>query len=223
MAKTIAITKGVTMLAGVVSRQYLVDSGDGLILIDAGLFGNLGNVLAALARMGRTPGELDHILITHADPDHYGAAYEIASVSGADIYASQIEAEAMRAGRSSRKLQPRGLERLFYGLAAPMMRSQPTPVDTILCEGDRVGNLTVVASPGHTPAHISFYLADQNVLFAGDSIQIRGGQPVASAGGNTWDADMARHTYRKQMELLGGSGHVCCGHGYCRFERGEGD
>lgn len=219
MANMVRITEGVYMLPGVVSRQYLVTGSGGAILIDAGLPGNGKAVMRALASLGIAPSELKHILITHADADHYGAVNEIRAASGAVVHASQAEAEAMASGRSSRPLTPKGIERLLYGLLSPLIRAQPTPVDDVLREGDHIGDLVVVASPGHTPGHVSFYQQDRAVLFAGDSIQVKGGQPAPSSGGNTWDMDLANHMFRKQMELLSPAGHVCCGHGYCHIEK----
>lgn len=223
MAKAVKVTEGVYMLPGVVSRQYIVIGDAGAILIDAGLPGNGKAVLATLTQLRIAPGDLKYILVTHADADHYGAANEIRAATGALVNASAVEAEAMAAGRSSRPLTPKGFERLFYGLLSPLIRAKPTLVDGVFCEGDHIGDLTVVASPGHTPGHISLLLEQRSVLFAGDSIQIKGGRPAPSAGGNTWDADLAWHMYRKQMELLAGSGYLCCGHGYCHIERVEGE
>lgn len=223
MAKVVKVAEGVYMLSGIVSRQYLVTGEGSAILIDAGLPGNGKAVLRALAELEIAPTELQHILITHADADHYGGVNEIRAATGARVYASKPEADAMAAGRSSRLLTPKGFERLFYGLLSPIIRAQPTPVDCVVSEGDHIGNLIAVASPGHTPGHISFFLEERSVLLAGDSIQVIGGQPASSSGGNTWDADLARHMYRKQMELLAGSGHVCCGHGYCHIARSEGE
>jgi glyoxylase-like metal-dependent hydrolase (beta-lactamase superfamily II) len=214
MARFTKITDGVYMLSNVVVNQYFVEGEDGLTLIDTGLPGNFGVVDAALARLGRVPSELERILITHADADHYGATMQIAAVSGATIFASPVEAEAIRAGRSSRALKPRGFEALFYGLVAPMFRTGPVLVDETLNPGDSIAGLKVIASPGHTPGHISFYLPEKKVLFAGDSIRIVRGKPLASTGANTWDRDLAQHTFRKQMELRPELEHLCCGHGY---------
>ncbi|HEY9089535.1 MAG TPA: MBL fold metallo-hydrolase [Anaerolineaceae bacterium] len=214
MARFTKITQGVYMLSNAVVNQYLVEGEDGLTLIDTGLLGNFWAVDAALARMGRVPSELERILITHADADHYGATMEIATVSGATVYASPVDAEAIRAGRSSRELKPQGIEALFYRLVAPMFRTGPVQVDETLNPGDIIAGLKVIASPGHTPGHISFYLPEKKVLFAGDSIRIVRGKPLPSTGGNTWDRDLALHSFRAQMQLRPDLEHLCCGHGY---------
>lgn len=218
MPKFTTITDGVEMISGIFGNQYLVWGHETITLIDAGVTGNFVPVDHVLVKLGRTPGELERILITHADPDHYAAAMEIASLSGAMIYASQEEAEAIRAGKFSRPLTPGPLEAIAYRIIAPFLHTAPVPVHEILNPGDKIAGLTVIASPGHTPGHVSFYLPEQKVLFAGDSIQIVRGKPAPSSGGNTWDADLARLSFRSQMELWPELEHLCCGHGYLRLK-----
>ncbi|MCB0036632.1 MAG: MBL fold metallo-hydrolase, partial [Anaerolineales bacterium] len=60
-------------------------------------------------------------------------------------------------------------------------RTAPT---RLLNEGDMVGSLRVVASPGHTPDHIAFYDERDGSLIAGDAFQTQGG--VAVAGQLRW-------------------------------------
>ena len=55
---------------------YLVNTGEKLVLIDAGasnLFGpTLGKLVANLKAAGYTPEQVDEIYITHLHPDHVG-------------------------------------------------------------------------------------------------------------------------------------------------------
>jgi glyoxylase-like metal-dependent hydrolase (beta-lactamase superfamily II) len=215
VAKVTAVTQNVYMLAGIVARQYLVIGADGVVLIDTGLVGNEKNILKALAAIGQSAAALKMILITHADSDHYGATSALQSASGAKVYASALEAEAMHRGVSSRELRPVGWERFFYGVVSPLFRVGSTPVDDYLQAGASVGGLRVLASPGHTPGHVSLFLPEQRVLFAGDSIRIAGGQPRPSSGGNTWDLALARRSFESQMQLQ--PEYLCCGHGYLRL------
>jgi glyoxylase-like metal-dependent hydrolase (beta-lactamase superfamily II) len=46
--------------------------------------------------------------------------------------------------------------------------------------GDRVGSLEVVASPGHTPGHVSFLDTRSRTLIAGDALTSLGGVAVPS-------------------------------------------
>lgn len=51
---------------------------------------------------------------------------------------------------------------------------QVPAVDTELAAGDKVrfGNteLTVIATPGHTPGHVAFYNPEEKILFTGDTL-----------------------------------------------------
>jgi glyoxylase-like metal-dependent hydrolase (beta-lactamase superfamily II) len=54
----------------------------------------------------------------------------------------------------------------------------------LLADGDRVGSLEVVSTPGHTPGHIALFDLRDGALIAGDAFQTRAG--VAVAGTMRW-------------------------------------
>lgn len=211
MARPQQVTRRVSKMGGIV-LHYFVETAEGLVLIDAGLPSNDLAIMGALSAMGKNPPDLLGLLITHADGDHYGAAASLRVTWAVDVFAGAIEADSMRKGQSSRPLNMQGLQGFLFGLVAPMFRSGPTEVDSILTPGERVFGLTVLATPGHTPGHISFWEPEERVLFAGDSIQIQRGRPAPSSGGNTWDTALARRSYEEQMAL--NPAYLCCGHGF---------
>ncbi len=49
----------------------------------------------------------------------------------------------------------------------------------LLHEGDRIGSLEVIATPGHTPGHIAFIDTRGRALIAGDAFQTLGGVAVS--------------------------------------------
>jgi glyoxylase-like metal-dependent hydrolase (beta-lactamase superfamily II) len=49
------------------------------------------------------------------------------------------------------------------------------PITRTLQPGDTVGSLEVVASPGHTPGHVSFLDRRDGTLLAGDAYSTLGG------------------------------------------------
>jgi glyoxylase-like metal-dependent hydrolase (beta-lactamase superfamily II) len=100
-----------------------------------------------------------HLFLTHADTDHTGG---IDLFANAQIYLSRDE-EQMIDGRTARML-------VFYrnpGIDRPY---------TLLDDGDTVTvgpiGIRAIATPGHTPGAMS-YLADNHVLFTGDTIALR--------------------------------------------------
>jgi len=193
---------------------------DSMLLVDAGLRGSRGRILSAIRQAGKTPADLKTIIITHADGDHFGGLSDLQRITQAlhglagqappghagqaTAWAAPVEAEAIRRGASSRKLTPTGPRRILFRLVAPLIKSQPARIDATLSEGqsfDVLGGLQVLATPGHTPGHISLFSPSTGVLFAGDSIQVIDGTPQPSGAGNTWNAQKAQESFERQMAL----------------------
>jgi len=193
---------------------YLIREPAGLSLVDAGTAGGPRHVERALRRRGHQLAELRHILITHADPDHIGGAADLRALSGAALYAGQIEAEAMARGRASRDPKSTPLTAPLFGLMNRLTPIRPVEATHILQPGDELpilGGLQVIATPGHTPGHLSFFAPAYGVLFAGDSMTAFGGRLSFVDGPVTWDYARGRESVRLQAELQ--PGMVCCGHG----------
>jgi len=194
----------VYMIRQMFVNLYLVVGEDGLMLIDTGLKGSRARILGAIQEAKSTPANLKSIVITHADGDHFGGLAEIQQDTHAMAYANPIEAEAIQAGKSSRTLNPGGIQKVLFGLVMPLFKSQPGRIDAVLAEGQEfgmLGGLKVLATPGHTPGHTSLFSPSSGVLFAGDSIQIVDGQPRPSGAGNTWNIARAKESYQMQMAL----------------------
>ncbi len=194
--------------------QYLILHNSDLILIDTGINGNHKKILSTIKTLGRSPLDLKKIIITHADGDHFGGLAELQNSTKAVAYAAPIEADAIQAGRSSRPLNPSGIQKMLFSLVAPLVKSQPARIDTRLSGNesfDVLGGLQVIPTPGHTPEHISLYSSSTGILFAGDSIQIVRGEPQASARGNTWNIAKAEESFHKQIDLQ--PSLILAGHG----------
>jgi glyoxylase-like metal-dependent hydrolase (beta-lactamase superfamily II) len=195
-------------------NAYLIVDPDGLTLIDAGMARNGKAILNYIAGLGRSPGDLRRIVITHADPDHVGALAALKAASGARIACGPAEADAIAGGRSSREIKPGPLLRPLFGLLSLFFKTVPAPVDDLLADGQVLpvlGGLRVVATPGHTPGHISLFAPAAGILFTGDSLISQGDRLYLSRPANTWDAAQAQASARAQAAL--GATIVCPGHG----------
>ena len=95
-----------------------------------------------------------------------------------------------------------------------LFKFTPAGADEELKDGEVfpvLGGLRVVATPGHTPGHMSLFSPSKGILFSGDSIISTGGSLRVSTGPNTWDEARASESARAQAAL--GATIVCTGHG----------
>ncbi len=142
---------------GLVSA-YLIESAEGLFLVDAGLPHWENVVLRRIRALGRKPDELQLIYITHAHLDHYGSAAALRRATGAPIAIHRADADAMAQGET-RLGSIRSLGWLLAALlplANQVLRPEPTLPDLLLDDGDVLDlglsfNASVLHTPGHTP------------------------------------------------------------------------
>ncbi|MDD2472730.1 MULTISPECIES: MBL fold metallo-hydrolase [unclassified Methanoculleus] len=121
----------------------------GKILVDAGVLPTAVEPYA---------GEIETIVITHAHYDHIAHVREISRLCG-DAVVCIHEADAPGLSDDARSLAG------HFGARAPGI----VP-DVTLSDGDRVGSLRVIHTPGHTPGGICLYDAAAKVLFSGDTV-----------------------------------------------------
>lgn len=130
--------------------QALIDTGDGLILIDGALPQSVAETEANIARLGFRIQDVRFILNTEAHFDHSGGLAALARDSGATVIASPEGAEALRAGRVlATDPQASDIERF------PAVANVRAVADG---ETLTLGGVTVTAvlTPGHTPGSASW-------------------------------------------------------------------
>ena len=154
-------------------HAHVVDTGDGLVLIDTGTPGKIGKIDVALKEIGRSVEDIRTILLTHWHWDHIGTLGEIVRRSGATVVAHSLDAPVIDGS------QPPQLMWIMKVTAPLIGKPALAPVDTRL-DGDGptgVPGLTALHTPGHTDGHLSYLLAQHGgVLFAGDVATSRGGR-----------------------------------------------
>ena len=67
---------------------YLIDTGEGLILIDAAIPESMYMLVDSIYKIGFKPTDIKKILISHAHFDHMGAARAMKELTGARLYMS---------------------------------------------------------------------------------------------------------------------------------------
>ena len=148
-------------------NAYLVQEDDGLTLIDTTIGGSTKAILAAAAEAG---GTITRIALTHAHSDHVGSLDALAAeLPQAEVLISARDAKLLAKDKSAEPGEPSDAK--IRG-GVPGTKTRPT---TMLADGDRVGSLRVVASPGHTPGHVAFLDERDGTLYCGDAFHTIGG------------------------------------------------
>ena len=198
-------------------HAYLLDDGNGLTLIDTLYDDDANVVLAELSSIGKKPGDVKHIILTHAHKSHLGGLAAMKQASGATVCSHDWEVDIIAGRRKAEKVsafppkRPLAVYHLQLGLALGRGAHRPCEVDRRLKAGDHIGPLQVVPTPGHTPGSLSFWWADKRALFAGDVIAT---WPDFAPGwpGLTLDNDQNLKSARSLMDFSNAE-LLCTGHG----------
>lgn len=182
---------------------YLVEEEDSLTLVDAAMpFGAKG-ILEAARTLGKP---LTRIVLTHPHSDHIGAVDRLKeALPELTVYLSERDAKLLAGDRSPEPGEPDTPVRGGW----PKPGQWKTKPDVLLRDGDRVGSLQAVATPGHTPGHLSFLETRSGALLAGDAFQTRGGIAVSGKivpwfpfpAWATWSKEQALASARKVLAL----------------------
>lgn len=152
-------------------NSFLVREADGWTLVDTGMSGSAPGILKAAAQLG---GPIRRITLTHAHTDHVGSLDAlVALLPGVEV---SIGARSARFLAGDLSLDP---DEQHDRLRGGWVTSTTRP-DRLLEPGDSVGSLEVVASPGHTPGHISYLDRRDGTLIAGDAYTTKAG--ISTAG-----------------------------------------
>ncbi len=151
-------------------NAYLVREDDGLTLIDTTMAQGAKRILAAAADLD---APIRRIVATHAHGDHIGALDALArALPDAEVMISARDARLLAKDMSLDPDEPQDKLRGTYSGA----ETRPTRT---LADGERIGSLRAIASPGHTPGHLAFIDERDHTLFCGDVYSTLGG--VASS------------------------------------------
>lgn len=132
------------------SPSWILESTDGLIMIDSAMPADLGHLLEGIKKIGHDVCEIRHIIHSHAHIDHMGCTRALADMTGARTYMGAGD-EDCAAGRN--QLQWTNEFNMKYeGAFEP---------DVIIHDNDEIviGNrkFRFISTPGHTRGVLTFF------------------------------------------------------------------
>jgi glyoxylase-like metal-dependent hydrolase (beta-lactamase superfamily II) len=212
------LAPGVNVLGGSKGghvRAFLLATGTELTLVDTLFHDDARDVLAAVRQLGRKPGDVSRIVLTHAHRSHLGGLAALKRETGARVLAHESEADIVSGDRPAQSvgLKPTRPFRTYpfqLGIFLGRPKHRPCPIDEAVADGDEVGPLEVLHAPGHSPGHLAFHWPDRGLLIAGDAVvtwpRLEAGWPAF-----TLDPEQHRDSLRRLAALE--PGIVGVGHG----------
>jgi glyoxylase-like metal-dependent hydrolase (beta-lactamase superfamily II) len=192
---------------------YLLVDRDRVTIVDTGIPGSAGALLETLAAVGRKPGDVREVVLTHYHGDHMGSAAALLERTGAQCVAHTLDADVARGDRAEDVALISDLERPFYEEAtASGVKAQRCRVDREVEEGDEIefaGASRVIHIPGHTPGSIGIHIPSLSTVILGDAAARFQGHLIVGA----FNADPPQAVASMRKVALLDFEVACFGHG----------
>ena len=166
MSRLEVVADNVWLMRGGVPRTmnvYFIKEAGRVTIFDAGVKSMTKGVATAAAELG----PIERIVLSHAHPDHRGAAPGL----GAPVFCHPADkADAEGDGGASyfepEKLNP--VSRVYMSALLKMWDGGPTKISGTVEEGDTVAGFEVVHLPGHSPGLIALWRASDRLALSSD-------------------------------------------------------
>ncbi|MGV2895503.1 MBL fold metallo-hydrolase [Achromobacter sp. AGC78] len=161
-------------------NAYLVNTGDKLVLIDAGTGGLMGPELGRLGdnlrAAGYLPEQVDEILLTHAHPDHLGGLMVQGKMAFANATIRMEQAEASYWMSSEQMGKADDMARGFFEGAITSLTpyAQAGKLVPFRAGAQLLPGISALTAHGHTVGHTVYAVESQGqrLLLIGDLIHV---------------------------------------------------
>jgi glyoxylase-like metal-dependent hydrolase (beta-lactamase superfamily II) len=179
------------------SNVYLAINGKELAVIDTGTAGNAKKTVEYIQKIGYQPTDVKAIVITHFHMDHAGSAKELKDMlPNAKVAAHEADADYI----SGKKPLPKPRKLLFRAVSA-FIKPEPVAVDILLKENDKIAQLAVFHTPGHTPGSIALLDDNRKAIFVGDTLRYDGEKVTGAPEQYTLDPTQVKESIKKIAQL----------------------
>ena len=221
-----SVAPGVHRVEDAYTNWYLLEDRGRLTVVDAGTPASWESLHAALAQIGRAPGHVEAVVLTHAHFDHVGFAERARRELGVPVWVHEDDVPLARHpleyGHERSRLpylRNRGALPIYVSLLRHRALLVPGVAEVRRFRDGTLevpGAPRVVATPGHTIGHCALHLADRDTVIAGDAVVTldpytgaRGPRLVARAA----TADAERNLASLDALAATGARTVLVGHG----------
>jgi len=127
---------------------HLIDTGEGLILLDSGYIGTAHLLIDSIWRAGFDPANVRWIIHTHGHHDHFGSSEEFRIMYGTKLAISRVDAEML-------KNNPDAINKSVYPYArVPNFDKEIEDGEVFELGGVKI---RCVLTPGHTDGVLSLF------------------------------------------------------------------
>ncbi|MDR7328953.1 MBL fold metallo-hydrolase [Corynebacterium guangdongense] len=164
--------------------SYLISLPEGVTLIDAGLPGHWGDLVAQLDALDRPVTDVRGLILTHGHYDHIGFAERLRQEAAVPVYVHSEDSQLARTGRQPGesgvspgpfRLGPL-LQFYAYGLRKNGMRPRYLGEVVEISSGavlDLPGEPRIIGLPGHSPGSVALHVPALDAVFVGDALTTR--------------------------------------------------
>ena len=161
--------------------SYLVDTYEGITLVDAGLPGHWHDLQRELEAIGKSPSDIRGLILTHGDSDHIGFAERLRREYGVPVFVHAADAERAKTGEKPKTaIGPMRFAPTFgffaYGLRKNALRTTYVREVTEVQDRDVLdlpGSPVIVGMPGHSAGSIAVHVPIADAVFVGDALTTR--------------------------------------------------